>query len=361
MHESATLTRQDLDDLLNGAALLGAGGGGPRSVGEQIIRELVAKGTLPVLVPPADLEDAALGAVSAFVGAPDAATGEFDFSPAVTAFAQLSARTPQPLRYVLPGEVGAGNTFIPLAVAVSLPTPLPVVDCAGARRAIPALGEDTYAAAGVAISPIVVAGGGKVVGLDVPDPITADSILRGVISGIGDTAGVAMWAMDGRTVRTAAVEGTTSYALELGRAIRAAPAGEKVAAACGFMGGWLVARGTITAHAEQTAGGFDLGTTAITTEDGWTLTVYNQNENLIAWSSRSPRPLGMAPDLLCFMTDDGVAFSNADPQAAVGAVVNVIAQPSIPAMRAPYVVAQFLAQLESIGYAGPYVPIEQLR
>jgi hypothetical protein len=248
-----------------------------------------------------------------------------------------------------------------MAVAVSMATPLPVVDCAGARRAIPALGEDTYAAAGVPISPIYVAGVDKTVSLDVPDPITADAILRGVISGLGNTAGVAMWAMDGKTVRVAAVEGTTTYAIELGRAIRCAPAGEKVAAACNYMGGWLVARGKITAHAEQTAGGFDLGTTAVLTDEGWTLTIYNQNENLIAWSSKSPRPIGMAPDLLCFMTDDGVAFSNADPQANVGNTVNVIAQPSIAAMRAPYVVAQFLAQLESIGYAGPYVPIEQLR
>ncbi len=361
MLKTATLTAQDLADILTGAALLGAGGGGPISVGQQIIDQLVKRGTLPVLVAPADLGDTDLGAVSAFVGAPDAVTGEFDFTPAVKAFAQLSTRTPRPLVFVLPGEVGAGNTFIPMAVAVSLATPLPVVDCAGARRAIPALGEDTYAAAGVPIAPIIIAGTDKIVGLDVPDPITADSILRGVIEGLGNTAGVAMWAMDGKTVRTAAVEGTTSYALELGRIIRRAPAADKVAAACQFMGGWLVARGTITAHAEQTAGGFDLGTTAIKTDAGWTLTIYNQNENLIAWSSLSPRPLGMAPDLICYMTDDGVGFSNADPQAAVGQVVNVIAQPSIPAMRAPYIVTQFLAQLESIGYGGPYVPIEQLR
>jgi DUF917 family protein len=170
-----------------------------------------------------------------------------------------------------------------------------------------------------------------------------------------------MWTMNGATVRTVAVEGTTTYALELGRAIRAAAACDKVAAACAYMGGWLLGHGTIVGHSEETSGGFDLGTVSIKLDDGSTLTVYNQNENLIAWSSGSPRPLGMAPDLICFMDDDGVGFSNADPQSAVGKPVNVIAQPSIPAMRVPYIVTQFLAQLESIGYGGPYVPIESLR
>ena len=66
----------------------------------------------------------------------------------------------------------------------------------------------------------------------------------------------------------------------------------------------------------------------------------------------------MAPDLICFMLDDGTGFSNADPQAAVGTVVNVIGQPSIPQMRVPYVITQFMSQLEQIGYAGPYICFE---
>jgi uncharacterized protein len=358
MLKSATLSIQDLQDILNGSASLGAGGGGPRSIGQQIIDKLVKAETLPVLIQPADLGAGDLGAVSAFAGSPDSATGDFDYTPAITAFTALSKQAAKPLSWVLPGEVGAGNTFIPMAVAASLSPSLPVVDCAGARRAIPALGEDTYAANGVPISPMIVASPDKTIGLTVPDPITADAILRGVISGLNNNAGVAMWTMNGDTVRTSAVEGTTTYALELGRAVRAAPAGQKVARACEVMGARLLGRGTITSHAEETSGGFDLGTLTVACDDGSTLTVYNQNENLIAWSTRSPSPLIMAPDLICFMLDDGTGFSNADPQATPGTIVNVLGQPSIPAMRVPYVITQFMSQLEQIGYAGPYICFE---
>lgn len=353
---TTTLSLQDLHDILNGSAVLGAGGGGPRSIGLQIIGKLAEK--LPVLIAPCDLGGDELGAVSAFAGSPDSATGDFDYSPAVTAFVALSSQSARPLAWVLPGEVGAGNTFIPMAVAASLTPPVPVVDCAGARRAIPSLGQDTYASNQVPISPMIVASPEKQIGLTVPDAITADSILRGVLTGLNDNAGIAMWTMDGATVRTAAVDGTTTYALELGRAIRTAAAGEKVAAACAFMGARLLGRGKIVRHAEETSGGFDLGTLAVQCDDGSTLTIYNQNENLIAWSSRQGAPLIMAPDLICFMEDDGTGFSNADPQAAVGTVVNVLGQPSIPQMRVPYIVAQFLAQLEAIGYGGPYIAFE---
>lgn len=349
------LTEQDLLDLLDGAAILGAGGGGPRSIGQQIIDSLVHAGTLPRLVSADALDPKALGAVSAFAGAPDAVTGDFDYSPASKAFELLSQRAAAPLSFVLPGEVGAGNTFIPMAVAAGLN--LPVVDCAGARRAIPGLGEDSYAAAGVPISPLLVASPSKTIGLDVPDAITADAILRGVLEGLDDNAGIAMWTMDGATVATAAVLGTTSYALALGRAVRLAPAGAKVATAIGFLEGKLLGRGKIVSHAEETAGAFDLGTTVIACDDGTTLTVYNQNENLIAWSSASATPLAMAPDLICFVTDDGVGFSNADPQAEPGTIVNVIGQASVPQLRVPFVVDQFLAQLKGIGYAGPYLPL----
>lgn len=356
MQKPTTLTIQDLQDLLNATALLGAGGGGPRSVGAQIIEKLVKAETLPVLISPAELGASDLGAVSAFAGAPDSVSGDFDYTPAVTAFTALSKQAAHPLSFVLPGEIGAGNTFIPMAVAAALS--LPVVDCAGARRAIPALGQDTYAANKVPISPMIVASPDYAVGLTVPDAISADGILRGVISGINNNAGIAMWTMNGDTVRTAAVAGTTSYALALGRTIRSAPASSKVSAACSFLGARLLGRGTIVSHAEETAGGFDLGTVAIRCDDGTTLTIYNQNENLLAWSSKSASPLIMAPDLICFMLDDGTGFSNADPQSAVGQVVNVIGQPSIPQMRVPFIVAQFLSQLEQIGYGGPYVPFE---
>src|SRR5216683_2543927 len=111
------LTIQQLNYVLNGACIMGSGGGGPYTVGQQVLKYI---GNRPVyLVPTASVPDNLSMAVSAFVGSPDAAANQaLDFSVAATAFTALSNAVGKPFSYVLPGEVGAGNSLIPMAVAV---------------------------------------------------------------------------------------------------------------------------------------------------------------------------------------------------------------------------------------------------
>jgi DUF917 family protein len=360
------LTRRDLEDILLGATLLGSGGGGPRVVGQQILESLVKRGTLPTLIGVGDLEDDAWGAVSAFAGSPDgAASGSFDWSPATEAFKDMIAwgeANRRPMAFVLPVELGGGNSFIPLAVAASLSPALPVVDCAGARRAVPGLPELSYAAPpGVPVSPMVLASPTDRMRVEVTGARLADDVLRSVVvsSGFGEEAGVALWPMNGATVKTAAVVGATTYAQKLGAALREAPTGGAVAAALRYTGGVLLAQGTITKVTASTAGGFDLTTIVVRTDQG-DVRVFAQNENLIAYRSTSPTPLAMAPDLLGWLTPGGVPFSNADPEMEVGTEVSLLGMPAPAAMRAPYFVQQFLDDLRTAGYGGSYVALEHL-
>ncbi|MCE9576741.1 MAG: DUF917 domain-containing protein [Deltaproteobacteria bacterium] len=361
MSKPTPLSPQDLDDLLTGSALLGSGGGGPKSVGAQIIASLAAAGKTPLLANPSDMPDDAMTAVTAFAGAPSSATGTFDWSPATKAFQALDAmvKPRQGFGFVLPGEVGAGNSFIPLAVAASLPTPIPALDAAGARRAIPALAEVTYASHHVPISPIAVSDGHKVMSLEVGDAITAGNVLHGVIDGFGDLAGIAMWAMTGAQMKAAAVCGTTSYAIALGKEIRLAKAAGKAPwdAAAAYMRGKVIFHGKVVSVDEEVSNAFDVGQVVIHSGNV-DFRIYNQNENLIAWRSDRSAPVVIAPDLCCYMTADGTTFSNADPEMVAGTEVYVIGAPSIPELRVPYIVDQFLASLRTIGYGGPYTPFE---
>jgi uncharacterized protein len=358
------LSKQDLLDLLDGSALLGAGGGGPRSVGAEIIDALAKQGLTAQLADPAAIADDATMAISAFAGAPSAATGAFDWSPATRAFEALDRQLhpDRPFGYALPAEVGAGNTFIPLAVAASLATPVPVVDAAGARRAIPDLAEVTYAADGIPVAPIVVSSGEQTLALEVGDPIVAGNVLHGVIDGLGDAAGIALWAMTGAQMKRSAVRGTTTYAIDLGRTIREARTAGRPPweAAARFMGGRVLFHGTVTSVDEEVSNSFDVGQVVVRDADGCELRVYDENENLMAWSSRRARPLCLAPDLICYMTAGGVPFSNADPEMAPGTAVYVLVAPSIPELRVPYIVGQFETTLRKMGYGGPYVPVEEL-
>ncbi len=358
-----TLSKTDLQDILNGACILSSGGGGPYSIGEQIIKQL----TKPVrLISPSDVDDGATMAIAAAVGSPDAAgAAPFPMTIAPLAFdalnAMLKPASGKDLDYVLPGEVGSGNTFIPMTVAAD--KGIPIIDAAGARRSVPTLTTSTYNNPKSPISPIVVASPASTVSFTAQDAARAEGPLRSIISagGFGEFAGVAFWAMTGKVMKEVAVHGTTTYALELGRALRTALAKKQdpVKAVCKVLGGKVIITGEIANPSESTAGGFDTGAVTITTPDkSRTVWVYNQNENIIAWDSQRDTPIGMAPDLLCYLTTDGIPFTNADLSRAKGKQVVLIGAPSDASLRTPAMLAAFQAVLQGLGYAGPYVPIE---
>jgi uncharacterized protein len=361
-----TLDARDLDDILVGACILGCGGGGPLVLGQELAKDVVKLG-IPPLRAVADVGDDDATAVSAAAGSPTAAaTGAFPYQVATTAFRALASRRGAPFDCVLPGELGAGNSFIPMLVAAQCG--LPLVDAAGARRAMTTLQEATYAAAGLPTSPVVLADEDTTITFSAPGAAQADQVMRAVMSSgtFPDFAGVAFWAMDGRAMKGAAIPGTLSYALGLGQALRKARTARKdaVKAVCAYLRGKELFRGKISATAEAPGGGFDVGRTALTSDDGkTTCTVYNQNENLIAWRSDRSTPLGMGPDLLCWLTADGQPFSNATPdvqQFAAGKEIVLIGAPSAPQSRVPSIIGAYLSLLLPMGYGGGYVPIEDL-
>jgi DUF917 family protein len=318
------------------------------------------------LVPAINVPDNVYTAVSAFVGSPDAAANQvLDFSVAATAFNALSKTVNTPFAYVLPGEVGAGNSLIPMAVAVD--NNIPVIDAAGAPRAIPGFLMVSYAAAGIPASPMILADKNNQVTINCKNAI-ADPVTRGVISGnvFPEDAGIAFWTMNGKTLNVPgnAVRGTTSQAMAIGQALAYAigTGQDPVQAVMQNMEkpNFVLCTGTIKNSSEATSGGFDFGTVVIAADDGSEVTIYNQNENLIAFSNKSYVPLAMGPDLICYLTTKGQVFSNADldtlPPGAKVAVIGVPAR----VMRTPFILNQFAIALAGIGYAGSYVPIEKL-
>src|SRR5260370_25209374 len=128
------ITIQQLNYILNGACIMGSGGGGPYPVGKQVLKYIGNRTVY--LVPAISVPDNVSMAVRAFVGSPDAAANQvLDFSGATTAFNALSKTVNVPFGYVLPGEVGAANTLIPMAVAVD--NGIPAITAAAPPPAIP--------------------------------------------------------------------------------------------------------------------------------------------------------------------------------------------------------------------------------
>ena len=359
------LSQQQLQYILNGACFLGSGGGGPYSVGQQVLK-YIGNRTVNLLTASA-VPSTWNTAVSAFVGSPDAAANQnLNFAVATSAFNQLQQLLNTGFNCVLPGEVGAGNTLIPMAVAAD--RSIPVIDAAGACRAIPGFLMSTYAAANIPASPMMLTDGSSQVSLNCPNAI-ADPVVRGIISGnaFQEDAGIAFWSMSAQTMKNAALLGTTSEALGVGQTLAQAisqgqnPVNAVISYLQQYLGVsvYLLCTGTIIHAPESTSGGFDFGTVVIKADGGATVTIYNQNENLIAFTNESPIPLAMGPDLICYMTTSGQVFSNADISSIGNQKVALIGVPA-PSMRLLPIIQQFLIALSGIGYGGMYFPIEHL-
>ncbi|AXC14813.1 hypothetical protein ACPOL_5565 [Acidisarcina polymorpha] len=359
------LSTDDLHAILNGACILGCGGGGPLSLGSSLLTQIIQQGTVYLADPINDLPDDALTAIAAGVGSPLAASEGFPFDVASIAFKSLddrqAAASGKHFSFVLPAEVGAGNSIVPMTVAVKLG--LPIIDADGARRAIPELDMVTYASHNLPISPIVLANATQAITFYAPNPAVAGVTADGIISGgaFTEDAGISLWSMTGADVKAAAIPHTMSYARDLGIALKQTLAEQKdpVEAVRAYLDGTVIFKGTIDSTSQTTEGGFDFGTLVLKNERG-RLTIYNQNENLIAWSSLSPKPLALAPDLICYLTTDGQPFTNADLDLAQGKEIAVIAASCLPQMRVPAILDKFLKALKSLGYAGSYVPVEEL-
>jgi DUF917 family protein len=203
------------------------------------------------------------------------------------------------------------------------------------------------------------------VSFTVVDAAAAEPPMRAIVSDpeFGQDAGIAFWTMRGKTMCEAAIPHTLTYARRLGKTLRRALAkgDDPVEAVRRYLDGYTLFTGRIVQVQEQTQGGFDFGTVVLqnqeTKEQVW---IYNQNENLIAWNTAQARPIAMGPDLICYLTCDGQTFSNAGLEGVKGKDIALIGAPCTAELRRPALVGVFLKALKQLGYAGPYVPIEEL-
>ncbi len=358
------LSLADLNCILNGATILGAGGGGPKAVAEEYLKFLSKRPPVMLASPSKDIKASQIAAVVAGVGSPDASSG-FSIDVPLVAFKKINAlvkaKKKKSISYVMPIEVGAGNSFVPLGVASQ--TGLPVLDVSGARRAVPSLTQCTYAKQSV--SPVVLANKTTEVDFDTKTVAVAEPTIRGIITSgsFTEDAGLALWPMNGTALRKHAVPRTMSYALRLGKALRNAlkKKQDPVQAVRNFLKGYILFVGKIIDSTDHTQGGFDFGTISLQNKAGVIMTIYNQNENLIAWRSDAAEPQAIAPDLISYLTTDGLTFSNAELSTAKGKEVAIIGSKCTRYLRSASLIEAFQKSLVGIGYGGAYKPIEQIQ
>jgi DUF917 family protein len=359
-------TRENIEELALGAAFLGTGGGGDPHTG-RLLLERAMEGVDSIRIISVDeVPDDALVAPTAMMGAPTVLIEKLpNGAEAQQSLARLEQALGQKAFAVMPAEIGGLNALLPLVLAAK--TGLPVVDADGMGRAFPELQMTTFHVHGHSASPIAMTDehGNTAVIWATTDKM-GENLARAMVIAMGATCQMNCFAMKGAALRTAAVPGTLTAAMAIGRAILDARArhADPFDALLGYLRGspyyansFVLFDGKITDLQRETSGGFAKGAVrieAIAPFEG-TMEIRFQNEHLIA--TANGKLACIVPDLIAVMdreTADPITTENM----RYGQRVKIVGASAAPVMRSPAALAVFGPKM--FGLEEEFIPLEEL-
>lgn len=135
------LNKEDITEMLYGAAFLSTGAGGPLSTGISMLESLEKEMEIKLmLADPKEMENDAFAATAIGFGSPDAFKNADFGIEALYAFEKLSniaAQTGKKIKYLCSIEMAGFNTFTPMYVAMKMNLPILDIDLNG--KSIPEL------------------------------------------------------------------------------------------------------------------------------------------------------------------------------------------------------------------------------
>lgn len=347
-----TLSQEDLESLAQGTALLGGGGGGSLAAARMFIPAIAQAGGVTIT----SEAPAGEGCVLADIGA-NSSIEAGQVKAIENCMALMTAqRGGKGFTCLYAVETGPENTLAPMVYAAL--HGLPVFDGDGAGRAVPEIPLCSYAVSGIPVDPLAIANDGSdAVVAFAQDSADMDALLRPITaaSQFGGSASMALWAADNAQLSNAAIPGTISYALALGRFLQAMRAGDRARAealvpmlnarqAC------VLGIGKVTAINSNDNGAFDLGSVVVQPAHGGPITVLTQNENLIAYSADHAEPLAVAPHSICYLRQGWDAITNAELK--VGDRLALIGVSALAPLATPTLLARFGTTLRGLGFGG---------
>lgn len=350
------------EDLVQGAAVLGTGGGGDPNEGLKLLKDALEAGkTLEII----GLDELPEGIVVTpyYIGtiAPTAKTRKpiKITDPMATAFESMEKILGEKIGAVVACEIGGLNT--PIALAIGAKMGIPMVDGDLMGRAGPELHQCTVHIFDVPMYPsVLVTETGNVVIIErYADIDDYESMARYVST----LAGRFVAAVDTPLTREAAnkviIKGTITKCIEIGRAIREAEAGREnpVDMVVKALNGWKIFEGVVERYTWRDERGFLIGDAIVRGEGEWSgheLKSWMMNEHIMAW--RDEKPIVMPPDLIAFLRDDGRAITNTQLKESMK--VHVIAAKAPEVWRTPRGLELFGPR--HFGFDIDYVPVEEL-
>ena len=332
------ITLDEIEALAVGAWVLGTGGGGSPYLGLLNMRRLYAEGHRVSLMDPDELADDDMVAVVSNMGAPlvgqERLVDSENIGRAVTLMEEYLGR---PFRAIMSVEIGGNNGVQPfLAAAV---TGKPVVDADAMGRAYPEAQMTSFAVGDLKPWPLSLVDPRGIEGIvaKVPSWKWMERLSRKMCVEVGSIAATCKAPRSGAEVKRWGILRTTTQAIALGQAIRAAQREHRdpVEAILAQERGLLLFRGKVADITRRTTEGFLRGTVKLDGLDDWRGHGFDlafQNEWAVGWLDGEPRV--MTPDLICVLdTVSGEAIGT--EVLRYGQRVTVVALPAPPVFLSP--------------------------
>jgi len=288
-------TREEIEAFLVGLIIYGTGGGGALLRGRYLMNNDLERGRTLQMVDLEDVEDDAFICSGGNMGSVKAAEGvnykqqvqdwEENF-PMLKAIEMMQEIKGRKVDYLIPFELGAGNTPIILSAAARLGIPMINGDLVG--RAAPETHMTSLIGHGISLYPMCLVddSDNHIVIMESKDPTYADEIGRILIQKGGRFGGNSHYPISGREAKRYCIGGSVSNALELGKLVIAA--NEKgidgVEVVKEYTGAKEVFRGVITDFYGEDKGGFYLANYMVEGTDayrGKTATMVVKNELML--------------------------------------------------------------------------------
>ncbi len=356
----------DIADIALGGAFLATGGGGDTLIGE-ITAEAALRTHGPVTLAALDeVGDDALIVPIGAVGSPtimlEKPSNGREAGWALDALESFLGRKADAL---IAFEAGGMNALIPFCLAAE--RGLPVLDADGMGRAFPEIQMESFSIYGVSATPLALASelGDRMILDHVRSPELAERLIRHFCMDAGGGQCIsAEHVMDGATARRAAVPGTISLCLEIGRLLQ-----ENANQLPVFLSKLTtllepthygevrkIFEGKVTDIARRLEGGYDYGDLRLAPfDDSATMEIRIKNEYLLALIG--DRPVAMTPDLICVLDMETGRPITAETL-RYGQRVTVIAIGAPALMRTPRALA--VVAPRNFGFDYDYTPLEAL-
>lgn len=334
------LSREDVADILYGATIFGAGGGGELEEGFDLLDTAVAAGKTFRLADLSDVPDDAVIATPYLLGAlsetPEAETALYDGlprameHPLLLAHRRMETHLGEKIYGSVPCELGGSNTAVPFFIAAM--TGGVAVDADPAGRAVPEITHSAYYLAGLPASPLAAANAfGEVMILDsIADDQRAETIVRALCQVSKNDIAAIDHALPARDLRGVLLPGTLRRAQALGKLWRERRADPRnlINQLANKANGAVVFEGLMEASDARTEGGFTLGEFFIAGTGAYEGSRYRvdvKNENMAGWKDEVLDCC--IPDIISvFDLETGDVLTN--PHKRVGNAVSVVVLPA---------------------------------